>query len=544
MDRIYRLLIVDDERHVVEWLGELFEEQEDIRLEIYKAQFAREALDILGRVKIDIVLSDIKMPGMDGFELADRIIDNWPQAKIIFLTGYGEFEYAYKANRYKNISFLLKTEDDDAILQAVKSASLMLEEEIRQLELARDYTSIREVIFWQMQKNILAHWIEKKAVIENGYQSEEELYFPFQFQKKTALLCIRVEEAPLSLWEQEKFAAALQKLLQEMLFQKGDIGIINMDAIHYMALVQPRSEGDIMLFLREMLDEFAAAVLEGLGCYAFFTMYETMVAFETIKEHFEVLKLALQDVADTGNLYGGRILGREEEYKLLCANELRLQDKLLKQKLERMSVLLTQGKREEFFVLFQEIYDRIVPVTSRHYYPAIEIFQYFSVMFLSWINRKNLVEKLAFKTALVKLMNLSDFIDWREAFDYLRDLGTLLFLEQREEQEGKNSAFIQSIQQFVKDNLSSDLSLTYIAQRLHYNPSYISRLFKQISGKNLSEYILEEKMAYAKRRLMESEDTVAVIAQEVGFDSSQYFSVVFKKQAGMTPGEYRHSKVE
>ena len=104
---MYRLLIVDDEYHIVDWLTELFLEQKKVELEIYRAYLAREALDILDQVKIDVVLSDIRMPGIDGFELADRIRDNWPEARIIFLTGYNDFDYAYRANQYQNIRYLL-----------------------------------------------------------------------------------------------------------------------------------------------------------------------------------------------------------------------------------------------------------------------------------------------------------------------------------------------------------------------------------------------------------------------------------------------------
>ena len=163
-------------------------------------------------------------------------------------------------------------------------------------------------------------------------------------------------------------------------------------------------------------------------------------------------------------------------------------------------------------------------------------------MYLSWINRKSLVEKLAFKTMLMKLMNQNDFENWREAFAYLGNLGKLLFQEQIEEQNNKNDVFLKNVKNFVRENLKEPLSLTYISQQLHYNPSYISRLFKQLSGSNLSEYILEEKIRYARKRLEESEDTVAMIAREIGFESSQYFSVVFRKQTGMSPGEYRHKK--
>lgn len=103
---------------------------------------------------------------------------------------------------------------------------------------------------------------------------------------------------------------------------------------------------------------------------------------------------------------------------------------------------------------------------------------------------------------------------------------------------------MENIKDFVRANLKEDLFLTDISWQMHYNPSYISRMFKQLAGKNLSEYILEEKIAYAKRRLLESEDTVLAIAKDTGFESPQYFSVVFRRQTGMSPGEYRHRKRE
>ena len=539
MERMYRLLIVDDEYHIVDWLAELFEEQEELNLEIYRAYLAREALEILGRVKIDIVLSDIRMPGMDGFDLADKITAEWPKAKIIFLTGYNEFEYAYKANQYQNISFLLKTDDDDVIFGAIKNAVKLLEEETRQLEFMREYAGMQKAVEWQFEKNMLASWLEKGNPAQYS-EGIEATFFPFDSAKKSSILCIRVEMTGKSMLEQAKLAAAMQGLLQEMLFGKGDIGLLDMDSTHFLAVVQTRTEIPIMVYLREMLDEFSVAILESLECHVFFTLYEEPVPFGQLREKYEVLKLAAQDVADTGNLYGGRIVGRKEEESLLADNAMLVEDHLLKEKLESMAELLEQGKKQSFFSVFEEIYQRILHVNSRHHYPAIEIFQYFSVMYLSLINRKNLVEKLAFQTALVKLMNLYDFKDWKEAFDYLRNLGELLFQEQEREQKSKNDAFLDAIKQFVQENLREDLSLTYIAQQLHYNPSYVSRLFKQLSGKNLSEYIMEEKMAYARKRLETCDDTIAAIALAVGFDSSQYFSVVFKKQTGMTPGEYRH----
>lgn len=543
MEKLYRLLIVDDEYHVVDWMAELFTEQEILPVEIHKAYLAREALHILEQVKIDVVLSDIKMPGMDGFDLADRIVSQWPRAKIIFLTGHHEFEYAYKANQYKNISFLLKTEDDDVIFNAVRDAVACLEEENRHHQLVREYAGLRRTVGWQMQKCIWKAWLEKGEESWNARGAErEEIPFPFLYEKPAVVCCIRVSEVQQSLLERERMAVLLQQLLQEMLYEKGDMGIVDMDAAHFLAMVQSRTEKPLTLYMREMLDEFSAAALGELKVHIFITMFEEAVPTGRILEHYEVLRLAEADVADTGNLYGGRILSAQERDAMETAKGKLFADSHMKTALESLPGMLEQGQRADFFCIFDKINEAVILAPGRHYYPAIEVFQYFSVMYLAFINKKRLVEKLAFQTMLGRLVNLHDFEDWREAFAYLRNLGELLFQEQAEEQKGRNEIFLENVKSFVKENLREDLSLTYISRQLHYNPSYISRLFKQLSGKNLSEYILEEKIGYAKRRLEEGEDTVLAIARETGFESSQYFSVVFRKQTGMSPGEYRHRK--
>ena len=90
---MYRLLIVDDEYQIVDWLYELFRGIPYLDLDICKAYSGSEALEWLNRTKIDIVITDICMPGIDGLELADRIYKNWPFCKLIFLTGYDEFDF-------------------------------------------------------------------------------------------------------------------------------------------------------------------------------------------------------------------------------------------------------------------------------------------------------------------------------------------------------------------------------------------------------------------------------------------------------------------
>jgi two-component system, response regulator YesN len=107
---MYRLLIADDEEIIVNGLYDIFSNLENLELDVYKAYSGEEAIQWLGRTRIDIALTDINMPEIDGLQLLDEIKKRWSWCRVIFLTGHSEFNYAYKAIQYSNVRYLLKTE--------------------------------------------------------------------------------------------------------------------------------------------------------------------------------------------------------------------------------------------------------------------------------------------------------------------------------------------------------------------------------------------------------------------------------------------------
>lgn len=127
---MYRLLIVDDEPYTVDGLYELLQDSTMPELDLYKACSAEEALQWLLRVKIDIVLSDIRMPGMDGLQLRKKVKERWPLCKFIFLTGMNDAGYARQALRDGSVDYILKTEGDEPILKSIRAAIDALDREL------------------------------------------------------------------------------------------------------------------------------------------------------------------------------------------------------------------------------------------------------------------------------------------------------------------------------------------------------------------------------------------------------------------------------
>jgi len=120
---MYRILIVDDEMLIVDNIYQLLNEASQLEVQVYRAYNVYEALDCLAHNRVDVVISDIRMPGMSGIELHERIIASWPMCKVIFLTGFSEFDYARNAIRNGDVvDYVLKNEDDDVLLAAVNKA--------------------------------------------------------------------------------------------------------------------------------------------------------------------------------------------------------------------------------------------------------------------------------------------------------------------------------------------------------------------------------------------------------------------------------------
>lgn len=129
-----RVLLVDDEPHVIDAMTSLLEQSGEFALDIYCASSAKAALQVLSEGRIDLVISDIEMPGMNGLELLKEINCRWPQCRTIFLTAYPSFQYAYQAFQYHLANYLLKTEEDDVLLEKILVVLREINESLRMKE--------------------------------------------------------------------------------------------------------------------------------------------------------------------------------------------------------------------------------------------------------------------------------------------------------------------------------------------------------------------------------------------------------------------------
>lgn len=119
---MYHLLIVDDEANIVEGLADLFRASGLPLASVDTALSAKQALERCERGPVDVVLTDIRMPGMSGLDLLERIRESWRHVIVIVLTGFAEFDYAKRALQGHAFDYLLKPAEDEEVVAAVERA--------------------------------------------------------------------------------------------------------------------------------------------------------------------------------------------------------------------------------------------------------------------------------------------------------------------------------------------------------------------------------------------------------------------------------------
>ena len=154
-----RVLIVDDEPIIVRGIVSVLEDS-GLDIDLYKAYSGEEALRILAETRMDIVVSDVKMPGMDGLQLLEHINREWPECRVIFLSGHSEFDSIYRAVQGDAVTFLLKTEGFGKIVSTLRGTIETLDQAQKNLETKHQLLAQQAVTRRLFQRDALSALIQ------------------------------------------------------------------------------------------------------------------------------------------------------------------------------------------------------------------------------------------------------------------------------------------------------------------------------------------------------------------------------------------------
>lgn len=540
-----RLLIVDDEHYIVNYLADLIDEQHFPNLEIYKCYSGKEALSIAQTSLIDLMLLDIHMPGLSGLEVASQVTELLPRCRIIFLTAYDNFDHIYESNKLEHTRYLLKTEDDEVILQEISHTLKELEEENNNSLLLSEAQQKSFLLSHLLQQNILkgivaGHSIEKleRELRIAGSDFTLDLHQPV-YLMYTQVHYRTLEETNLT---NSSYTLQYLQMIRKLLEGKFQFSMLDFGNGTLLLFFQPSpsfpSEFD---FLQSVANDFSDYFLTEYRRRITAVLYPELTDWNNVYNRFHKMQEYAEASGDAVPLIYSSVKTDGSDTVPSIGSESALDRVSLEKKLQELSFYLYQGSQKEYTSTLKYLYAECNAIRSMHNISAIKIYTSISLMLMQYIELYQLQGKIISRIAIYPLYYIHDFSSWKEAFQYLDKLSNHIFDILNSKKMDRNEQLVQKIKSYIRDHIGESLTLTTISRIVNYNEAYISRLFKQTNGLGISEYISQERINKAKTLLVSTSDSMQNIAMATGFDTAQYFSIVFKKSTGISPSEYRRS---
>jgi len=550
---MYRLLIVDDEPIIVEGLYEKFQQLEGRPFEVCQALGGEEALETARRVRIDLLLTDLKMPGMDGLELQREIGRLWPKCKTIFLTGHSDFHSIQTSLRGGAFDYVLKMEPDEKIIQAVARAADRIAEENSLDRMLSDARSRWTQALPILRKEYVLELLHGEPATPAGRAARfAELKLSLRADAPVHLCVGRVDEWREDIHSGDKslFLYGVHNVIDEHFADSCDCLFATYEQDRFLWLMQPRRDGGAnasgdgtgadgvrrsqMLGLIESVQTACRTYLK-LPCS--FVAGCQPCSWEELPGKFGRLNFQL-----TQGLGLGREMLLSDGFAAASAAARPGADAAFPM-YEREISLLTQALERkdsiDFHRRLEALSNAVRETDGIRSGIALTLFYSLSSSFLLLLNRRGLLEALSEEIDMNKLLGAQAHVSWQEAARFFGELAERVIRRVEAESGQESGEVVRRVQQFVRDNLGGDLSLARLAEVVHLTPFYLSRLYKQQTGHNLTDYITELKLSRAKELLAGTAKKIYEIGLELGFHSSPYFNHYFKKMTNMTPQEYR-----
>jgi two-component system response regulator YesN len=517
---MYKLLIVDDERMITDLLYENLMQRMEGNMDIQKAYTGHSAAEMIAQEPVDILLTDINMPLLSGLELHEKAIRANAQCKVIFLTGYNDFNNIQYALRNESVDFILKTESNEVIYRSVEKAVKALDDKrnVAVLKLKAEEQLRRTLPM--LQERLILSLLSGDPFNEADFQETE---MPICTFEPVLLLMGHVDDDHISSWIE---LYRLKHITDEFIAQEHCVFSV-IEGKDLLWLIQPRSYDPAATFdrVRSSMEAIKRLCTEITHVSVSMALAANFVPLREIPQAWNALKQSLY------NLYG---LSRGMQ---LIVNPMRpALDGVKKEWLQIRNVLnhleicVNSLQGDIFRRYFGEL-DALVRDNPR----------------LSWEEKS----EIAVRLYLAFLMKHNDDADspffsftgafnedWPQFEQHINAVAEAYFARQ-ERNRSSHTKMMGQLADYISNNLGGDLSLNILTEIAHFSPTYLSRLFKQVTNVSLSEYIGRLKYEKAVQLLINSDMKVVQIAELLGFETQSYFTRFFKKHADMGPLEYR-----
>lgn len=531
---IYTVLLVDDEEDVIRII------QKKINWEglgfsvIGYANNGVKAFEMVEEHQPDVVITDIKMPYMDGLELSNRIKAEYPMTKILLFTGFDEFEYAREAVHLEVEEYILKPVNSSELTNVLTQLKIKLDQEIsekRNVEtLQKYYMESLPLLQANFYSSLMEGRIQKEEL--SGYLSD------YQISLEGPFFCCLVIHTSASQGPKDMnpllLSTSVQKQARERLGEKW-----RAKCFPYLGntilIAQLASENEIPE-LTDECDRFCRYAHHIIGAVVTVGIGQVCGSILELAQSYS----GAREAVSYRVIYG---TSRAINMKEIVPGRMEKSEIDKEAELSDLFKKIRLGSEEDITQAVAE-YLKHTSVAEK----SLQQYQMNLMELISALYRFSANNEIApevFSKDLRSLYATLLDLEPKELQKWLTKTSLSLREELISARSQSSKSFVSKAKEYVSHNYGdAELSLDSICQVLGVSNSYFSTIFKKKTGNSFIGYLTDYRMDQASRLLIETNEKSYVIGKQVGYSDPNYFSYVFKKRFGLSPSRYRTEHTE
>lgn len=535
---MYKLILVDDEEEVrhgiiqkIEWVKYGFEI-------IGEVENGREALDLIEKNIPDVIITDIKMPIMDGLELSSVLKENYPVIKIIILTGFDEFKYAQQAINYGVVEYVLKPVLPEDIVELLKKLKAQIDGEIVQKEgvkkLREHYNQSLPIMKDKFLTSLITSKIKKSEV--------EKKIFAYNLNligKGYSVSSISIDSNSINTKN----------------YSEDDIELIKFAVMNISEeIIKKRSLGELFFHINNIVIITNFEEFDKLNIYK-----KTYLALEEIRQSVEkylklTVTIGIGNVCDDINYLADSFKSALSalDYRLVIGNNKVIYIEDLEPQAAEVIVfdenkekaLITSikfGSENEIIDIVDMLFKDIGDTKT-----SFKDYQIYLLEILAAIVKISKSLQLDMKDVLELNYNLFvemyQFNTIEEVKSWIKGICIKLLNYISYKRQDNCKLLLEKAKDYINNNYSDvDIGINKVSNYVHISPCYLSMIFKKETGETFLNYLVSIRLEVAKDMLRSTNLKTFEIAEKIGYSDPNYFSYFFKKNFGISPREYRNN---
>ncbi|TDF94376.1 response regulator transcription factor [Paenibacillus piri] len=503
------VMIVDDEPLIRKGLTKLIETNELGWTVAGEAGNGREAVERLEELEPDLILTDIRMPVMDGIELAKHVAESNLAMTVIMLTGYRDFEYAQAAVRYGVKEFLLKPCPEEEICRVLRESYSKFRERREMKE--------KECRVHQVQEDHALRASLLRLPPPSGGQSQPGEWLDghgFWLVKVETFMPQAKEYRPE---DEQLLQFAIGNIMEELMEERVRRGRwITVEYGLFALFLEPADNNP--LFFEQLcmtVERLLGIPLAVLPLGSVSSALEAANLYEAYCSEAASQTENLEDTdADSGRMVETRVRTVQAE----------------------MTSFLLLGRHEELPVyLRQTVWEgRQQGTLAQCKTDALCL-----ALAIREVMRKELAAGQGERDISTEISELRVMETQEQVNAWVQERISILEQSIAQWLEERNGRLAERTIRYIEQYYMQECSLAGVASHLHLNANYFSNLFKKQTGESFISYLMRFRMDKAKMLLTNTDMRISEIADAVGYADSNYFATAFRQAAGQSPSEYR-----